>query len=356
MCPFSIYIPFIRKPHYFTIQKNNSTATPSYLLIWRSQHHHGLFSNFTLALTFVRRHYVPGRTAIAIDWSGLETYPCNGQNLWRKLFLQPYEVNCERVSQARRIENTEFPGDFSNLSGVADHGGELNRVVLVEGRKLVRQHIRVQPAIIQKACKFVSHRMTKYRKILAVHVRRTDKISESKLNFLFRFQELHGIILTHMQLYSYDGFFLCSDDQKLKDYISTRSGDLCITYDAVLSRNKCVPPHFDKNIDGYRKAEDVLVEVLVMASCAGFLSTLSNVANAVMFFGNSELVKNHTYFHVAAYQHIDDYQGFPLAHAPTILEDSTVKKDSTGKNGSTAKKSSTVKKGPTIKKLGKKIA
>lgn len=213
------------------------------------------------------------------------------------LFSQPYIVNRQDIRKAHAFETTGFPGDFTNLSGVTDTGGDINPLILKEGRELVQRHIRVQPRVLEKAITFVRKYMARFKKILAVHIRRTDKISESLLNFLFKYSDIYSIIRSHMHVCGYDGFFFCTDDQKLKTYIQVAGGASCITYDSLLSTRDGVPTHFDAEIDGYQKAEDVMIEVLCMASCSGFVSTLSNVANGVLFFGNDILVKNHYYLH-----------------------------------------------------------
>jgi len=271
--------------------------------IWRSCHHHGLFSNFTLALTFIKEHFRDdGRVAVAIDWSNLKTYPTpNNTNLWNMLFMQPFTTSGQSVRLARNLLiSSEFPGDFTHSSGVSDRGGDINPKVLLQGRNLVLQHIRVRPHIQEKALKFIRGKLRRgmFPKILAVHIRRTDKHTESRLNFMLQYLDIYYMIQNHLRKNGYDAFFLCTDDRKLKSFMVAKAGKTCIIYNSRLSQLDHVPPHFDENIDGYSKAEDVLVEVLCMASCSGFVSTLSNVANAVLFFANDQnLIKNHVYLH-----------------------------------------------------------
>eukprot|EP00469_Lotharella_globosa_P010013 CAMPEP_0167775772 /NCGR_PEP_ID=MMETSP0111_2-20121227/2747_1 /TAXON_ID=91324 /ORGANISM="Lotharella globosa, Strain CCCM811" /LENGTH=276 /DNA_ID=CAMNT_0007665729 /DNA_START=393 /DNA_END=1223 /DNA_ORIENTATION=+ len=246
----------------------------------------------------MRNHYKPDEVDVAIDWSSLRTYPTDG-NLWDVLFHQPYAItSSRRTNEKVHVETISyFPGDFTNLSGVTDYGGDIRPEILAEGRRLVKKFIRVKDSILEKAIEFVKMRMSGFRKILAVHIRRTDKVSESHLNFMLDYEDFRVLTEEHMKLFDYDGYFLCSDDQKLKAYMAKASGSLCMTYDSLLSSKQGFPVHFDTQLDGYRKAEDVLVEVLCMASCAGLLSTISNVANSVLFFGNEGLPANHFYFH-----------------------------------------------------------
>jgi len=296
----------ISDPGYSQQQQQQQQCGPCYkeqaeeIHIWRSCHHHGLFSNFTLALTFLKDHFrQDGRVAVAIDWSNLKTYPTpRNSNLWDMLFMQPFTTSGQDIRHAKILRtSSQFPGDFTYFSGISDRGGDIHPKILHQGRQLVLQHIRVRPHIEEKALKFISAKMKGFQKILAVHIRRTDKYTESRLNFMLRDVDIYHMIQLHLTMKGYDSFFLCTDDQKLKTFMSSVAGKTCITYNSHLSKHDHVPPHFDENIDGYSKAEDVVVEVLCMASCSGFISTLSNVANGVLFFANDTLIRNHVYLH-----------------------------------------------------------
>jgi hypothetical protein len=63
-----------------------------------------------------------------------------------------------------------------------------------------------------------------------------------------------------------------------------RAGIRATSFDSVLSKQPGVGAHQDPSIDRRQNAQDCLVECLIMARCAGLVSTLSNVSVAAVFF------------------------------------------------------------------------
>ena len=56
------------------------------------------------------------------------------------------------------------------------------------------------------------------------------------------------------------------------------------SFDALLSMAPGVASHQDASLDRRRNAQDCLVECLIMARCAGLVSTMSNVSVAAVLF------------------------------------------------------------------------
>ncbi|CAK0892935.1 unnamed protein product [Prorocentrum cordatum] len=68
-----------------------------------------------------------------------------------------------------------------------------------------------------------------------------------------------------------------------------------------------LPVHFDSNIDAYKKAEDVMIEAMLMArGCHGLLSTFSNVSASCVYLSPEEKRVP-----------VHDFLGAAGPHAPT---------------------------------------
>jgi hypothetical protein len=83
------------------------------------------------------------------------------------------------------------------------------------------------------------------------------------------------------------GVLLCSDDGPLKHRLASaiRSLGLRVAQVEVPLSLSALPAHLDPVLDARANAEDVLVEVLLMAErCRSLLSTWSNVSTAAVFF------------------------------------------------------------------------
>mmetsp|Transcript_8511 Transcript_8511/g.13765 ORF Transcript_8511/g.13765 Transcript_8511/m.13765 type:complete len:105 (-) Transcript_8511:524-838(-) len=93
-------------------------------------------------------------------------------------------------------------------------------------------------------------------------------------------------------------FFLATDSAKVKSYLKKYFGEKCVVYPSTLSTNNSHhgAVHKDLSIRGFKKAKDIVMETLIMASCDAFISTFSSVSNGVRWLGQSKLAKDHHYF------------------------------------------------------------
>jgi len=96
-----------------------------------------------------------------------------------------------------------------------------------------------------------------------------------------------GRILAQCAAWHCSGVFLCTDDATVKARLKSKleSQFLVVSlYPATLSSTSGQAAHFDESLDKYKKAEDVVMEALLMArACHGLLSTYSNVSAAAVY-------------------------------------------------------------------------
>ncbi|CAJ1402448.1 unnamed protein product [Effrenium voratum] len=263
------------------------------VLIWHCRHPHGLFSMFSLALGHADSCEKQG-LGLVVDWSSsdlLYSGPPGEPNLWNAFFCQPAELKItpEALSQAIRfgqfVETSKHNVVWGAYRGVIQDYGDIPLHQAARGRALCRRNIVLRPRFQEKLESAMEHLPEGRR--LAVHIRRSDKASEAAANFELTDEGLLERILAQCVVWQMDGVFLCTDDAALKQRLTEslkQCGLLVSTYDATLPADASKAVHFDKSLDSYKKAEDVVMEVLLMArGCRGLLSTYSNVSAAVVY-------------------------------------------------------------------------
>lgn len=166
-------------------------------------------------------------------------------------------------------------------------GGRLDQTSADAGRDAVRQWIRVRPRVrrrVEQTARLLG--LTEPSEWLAVHVRRTDKLQQCAANDV-----PEEALVRHISGFcaglGCSGVLLCSDDGPLKCRLAgaIQSLGLRAAQVEVPLSLSALPAHLDPALDARANAEDVLVEVLLMAErCRSLLSTWSNVSTAAVFF------------------------------------------------------------------------
>eukprot|EP00468_Gymnochlora_sp_CCMP2014_P005643 CAMPEP_0167748536 /NCGR_PEP_ID=MMETSP0110_2-20121227/4892_1 /TAXON_ID=629695 /ORGANISM="Gymnochlora sp., Strain CCMP2014" /LENGTH=311 /DNA_ID=CAMNT_0007633561 /DNA_START=235 /DNA_END=1170 /DNA_ORIENTATION=+ len=276
-------------------------SVANHVLVWdASGRWTGLFSAFGAALACILECERRDDVAVKIEWRNLTRYHLDsGENLWEKFFVQPHQFVSQDISKAKvKVLRRGFPpdvmGNFPGKGRGIKGDKKIPKTYVKVGQYMVRRYIGVQPHIREKATNFYQRHVARFSRPLAVHVRLTDKHTETSKNFGFTSQEIMRMILHYMEVEGFDGCMFATDDINLKDDVQEMCGAKCVMYNSTLSADgKAV--HFDSKIDAYKKAEDIVLEVLIMSMCTGFLSTMSSVGNGVLFFASEELVDNHRY-------------------------------------------------------------
>mmetsp|Transcript_11294 Transcript_11294/g.15642 ORF Transcript_11294/g.15642 Transcript_11294/m.15642 type:complete len:303 (+) Transcript_11294:70-978(+) len=231
-----------------------------------------------------------------------ERRPFVSQLIIQGRFRREKAITIKWISPRGQLTRVKSGSNRVFCAGCSPHGGKLVNSIYScwmhahynAGRRLTQTYVQLKPGFKQRALRVKRDLIeARFKRPLAVHVRLTDKVSEAPDNFGLSYQELYALIQSHMAREGYDGFIFCTDAKDLKEFVVGQCGDSCVTYDSSLSDNG--PTHKDREIPNRKKAEDIVMEVLLMASCRGFISTYSNVANGVLFFGSSELARNHEY-------------------------------------------------------------
>jgi len=268
------------------------------VILWHCKHPHGLFSMFSLALGHMETCEKMG-AALLVDWSSEELLyrgPPGEPNVWNAFFCQPAELKMPQEALRAAVDNGRYTGTsshkvvYGNYRGVIQGYGSIPAHQAAQGRALCKRNIALRPKFQQKLQTVIDS--LPFGRPLAVHIRRSDKGCEAKANFELSDDRLLQRILQQCQAWGMNGVFLCTDDASLKQRLTNaleRTGLSVSTYDSTLPTDGTKAVHFDKTVDAYKKAEDVVMEALLMAKgCHGLLSTYSNVSAAVVYLSHDK--------------------------------------------------------------------
>lgn len=279
------------------------------VLIWRCKHAHGLFSMLSLALGHAEQCEKRG-FALIVDWSDedlLYRPPPGESNLWTAFFQQPAEAHFEPAAlrdalrQGKYVETNRHDAVFGAYRGVVQDYGVIPPELAAYGRGLCKRNLalrdRFAAVLRAAAAKFLDG--SPGSRWLAVHIRRSDKAVEAKANLQLTETEILERVLAQCRAWSCNAVFLCTDDAALKRTLIGKleaAGQHVSSYPSALPVTTGQAAHFDKSIDAYRKAEDVMIEAMLMArGCHGLLSTFSNVS-AVVVYLSPESFRYTTFF------------------------------------------------------------
>lgn len=270
------------------------------ILVYHCKHPHGFFSMFSLVLGHITTCERNG-VALYVDWSDSDLLYCGppGQpNVWQVFFKHPAEVfmSPQIINERLAKQDYEVTEDgnlvYGAFKGVIEGYGGIPPDCAAHGRALCRRWIHLRPDFEAKLREHEYELLGGNLRWLAVHIRRGDKAVEAASNFTLTDEAIISRIVMQCMVWQMDGVFLCSDDCKLKarleeqltQYASPTGAALAVSsYDSTLTQNaQCT--HMDRSLDGFKKAEDIATEALLMAKCChGLISTYSNVSASVVY-------------------------------------------------------------------------
>ncbi|CAE7498990.1 unnamed protein product [Symbiodinium natans] len=270
----------------------------SEVLVWHCKHPHGLFSMFSLALGHMETCEKTG-TALIVDWSSEELLyrgPPEEPNVWNAFFCQPAELKMSpqalrsALCAGRYKETSSQRVVYGKYKGVIQDYGGIPQQQAAQGRALCKRNLLLRPRFQRKLQDAIDSLPSGRR--LAVHIRRSDKACEAAANFELSDEGLKQRIIQQCAAWCMDGVLLCTDDASLKQRLTDAlepAGLSVSTYNSTLPSDNSKAVHFDKTVDAYKKAEDVVMEAFLMArGCHGLLSTYSNVSAAVVYLSHDK--------------------------------------------------------------------
>lgn len=159
-----------------------------------------------------------------------------------------------------------------------------------EGRRLVRQYVRVRPEIAQRVEDFARSHFRPH--MIGVHVRGTDKMDTGTGPILSRIvppEEYFPFIDEYLERQPEAGIFFATDQLQYRSEMAARYGDRVICYSAELS-DSTVNAFQQQRRGGSgnkRKGEEVLVDALLLSRCDFLFKCTSAVGEFAQYFSDT---------------------------------------------------------------------
>ena len=241
----------------------------------------GLFAHLEWFLEIALHCEHKGLTPCFMSTSSQYVDPARGAD-WFGYFF----VNRQLSEEDRAlIESGSVP--ICRMEGIRQLGLPRDYDSLLDleiGARLVSKYIGVKEPVRSKVTEFFSKNLAG-RRVLGVHYRGTDKSAEAPP---ITYSEYRNEISRFLdQNLEFDALFVSSDEQRFVDRVTRDfDGSLPVVYHDDLERSHGgVPVHRSKDGDPYRKAEEALVNCLLLAECdaliknASYLSAWSKLFN-----------------------------------------------------------------------------
>jgi len=299
----------------------------------------GFSALVTYALNGVRRAHERNWLPV-VEFTAAETPhfhdPAYGDNVWEYYFepvaglssgqlrewLEAGKVTHEQVHRFSDRETVDWHvGDPDRITTFWGREQVHDRAAWMErkrrlGRDFVRRYVRLKPQIVEKFDQ-LCERLIRPGVTFGVHIRGTDfyYARPTQPEAYFGAIEAKGRELG----YSEFRIFLATDQQQFVTAFETRFPGRVATCDALRSGNDIAPFKL-RDVSPYKKGEDVLLDMLLLSSCAYLFKSVSAVGEYAMWFNpalectdfalTSEFVSDKPLLWAGAYLTLDvDRQG-----------------------------------------------
>jgi hypothetical protein len=150
-----------------------------------------------------------------------------------------------------------------------------------KGRESVRRWVRVKPHVMEKVERFYDEHM-KGRHVLGLHIRGTDLRYAPPVSPAEYFDSIERHLAEHPDA----NLFLATDQVQYLELIRKRYGSIVLHYDCLRSSTSTAPFNM-KTGSPYRKGEDVLIDVILLARCAFLIRGASNIPEMAIYFSEA---------------------------------------------------------------------
>jgi hypothetical protein len=177
------------------------------------------------------------------------------------------------VGDSNRVKDGQVP--ICRIEGIRqlglpeDYDPQLNLQIAPQ---LVRKYIGIKPHILEKIEAFVRNHFED-KSVLGIHYRGTDKRSSPVLYSDFR-KSIDNFLQKNRE---FDCLFVSSDEQSFVDFIENEfRHTLPVFYHADHERSQTkIAIHRSKSGDRFRKAEEAVLNCLLLSRCHALIKTAS---------------------------------------------------------------------------------
>lgn len=197
------------------------------------------------------------------------------EDYFERYLISKYPKNSEmKYIRINRLWDLDFGKNYDK-----------ERLDIEMATKLTREYINIRPEFIDEVNKFVEAKFNT-GKVLGVHFRSTDKITEAGyVSYEMALRNIDNCLNTYNH---FTKIFVTTDDNKFIDYLknSRLTSLICYREDFYRSDNEKAI-HTRMDIDRYNMNKDAIINMIILSKCDFIIKTASNLSAISLFLNPS---------------------------------------------------------------------
>ena len=253
----------------------------------------GLFSNINNAIRHIIYVDEFGENPFYIQWKSAFYQSNSGENLWNKLFNQPYFNESSSQYDSKNIKELpqimeKYPRYITPING---NNLMINPIKKDYVHSIIQKHIQFDKKYIDLASKFLKNHKNKYK--IGLHIRGSGHLHNGTKVYRKKFKMINKIpipeYINHLEkkIKEIEGEYtiiIFTDNNFVINYFKERYD--IVTYNSERADNFYGEVHVHtKNKKLKEKlCEDIIVETLIMSQCDYLIHGMSNITNFVQCY------------------------------------------------------------------------
>jgi hypothetical protein len=253
----------------------------------------GLFSNINNAIRHIIYVNEFGENPFYIQWKSAFYQSNSGENLWNKLFNQPFFNESSSQYDSKNIKELpqiieKYPRYITPING---NNLMINPIKKDYVHSIIQKHIQFDKKYIDLASKFLKNHKNKYK--IGLHIRGSGHLHNGTKVYRKKFKMINKIpipeYINHLEkkIKEIEGEYtiiIFTDNNFVINYFKERYD--IVTYDSERADNFYGEVHVHtKNKKLKEKlCEDIIVETLIMSQCDYLIHGMSNITNFVQCY------------------------------------------------------------------------
>ena len=253
----------------------------------------GLFSNINNAIRHIIYVNEFGENPFYIQWKSAFYQSNSGENLWNKLFNQPFFNESSSQYDSKNIKELpqiieKYPRYITPING---NNLMINPIKKDYVHSIIQKYIKFDKKYIDLASKFLKNHKNKYK--IGLHIRGSGHLHNGTKVYRKKFKMINKIpipeYINHLEkkIKEIEGEYtiiIFTDNNFVINYFKERYD--IVTYDSERADNFYGEVHVHtKNKKLKEKlCEDIIVETLIMSQCDYLIHGMSNITNFVQCY------------------------------------------------------------------------
>lgn len=253
----------------------------------------GLFSNINNAIRHIIYVNEFGENPFYIQWKSAFYQSNSGENLWNKLFNQPFFNESSSQYDSKNIK--ELPQIMEKypryITPINRNNLMINPIKKDYVNSIIQKYIQFDKKYIDLASKFLKNHKNKYK--IGLHIRGSGHLHNGTKVYRKKFKMINKIpipeYINHLEkkIKEIEGEYtiiIFTDNNFVINYFKERYD--IVTYDSERADNFYGEVHVHtKNKKLKEKlCEDIIVETLIMSQCDYLIHGMSNITNFVQCY------------------------------------------------------------------------